>query len=88
MIGGADLVIAVLAVVGLPRLWREQRVFALWLLLGLAFLLVWPTKWPQYVLMVSAPIALAGALGLARLIEPLRSGAGGLRARWSAPPTG
>ena len=45
-----DLVITALAVTGLGRLWRERRVYALWLGLAFVFLLAWPTKWPQYVL--------------------------------------
>ena len=64
----ADLVITGLALVGLRRLWREQRTFALWLVIGLAFLLVWPTKWPQYVLVVSAPLSLAAGLGAGSLL--------------------
>ena len=68
----ADLLMAALAVVGLRPMWREHRVFALWLGIGLAFLLVWPTKWPQYVLLVSAPLSLAAGMGTALLLEPVR----------------
>ena len=35
-----DGAIAVLAAIGLPALWRRQRVFAFWLVLGIAFLLI------------------------------------------------
>ncbi len=55
--------IAALAAVGFGRLWREMRVFALWLLVGLFFLLLWPTKWPQYILVVTAPLSLSAAYG-------------------------
>ena len=69
-----DLAITLLALAGLGRLWRRQRVFALWLALGLGFLLVWSTKWPQYILLISAPMAVAAAEGLrAVAIEPLRA---------------
>ena len=77
----ADLLIAALAVMGLRPMWREHRVFALWLGLGLAFLLVWPTKWPQYVLLVSAPLSLAAGLGTGLIVEPVRRWLRGLRWR-------
>jgi ABC-type sugar transport system permease subunit len=68
-----DTLIAVFAGLGLGRLWRAYRVFALWLAIGLGFLLVWPTKWPQYILTITAPISLAAALGLqAAIWEPLQ----------------
>ncbi|HQV27034.1 MAG TPA: sugar ABC transporter permease [Thermoflexales bacterium] len=72
-----DLAITLLALAGLGRLWRRQRVYAWWLLLGLGFLLVWNTKWPQYILLVSVPMAVAAGEGLrAVLLEPLA-------ARWA-----
>jgi ABC-type sugar transport system permease subunit len=67
-----DLGIAILAGLGLPRLWRKQRVFALWFLMVLAFLLIWPTKWPQYVLMLTAPLTFSAAEGFQQFItEPI-----------------
>jgi hypothetical protein len=58
-----DTLIGLLGLAGLLRLWRSQRVFALWLILGVIFLLIWPTKWPQYMKTVSAPLCLAAAEG-------------------------
>ena len=70
---GLDLLIAILAGLGLRRLWQTQRVFAFWLVIGLGFLLVWPTKWPQYVLTISVPLALAAAEGFRGSVrEPLQ----------------
>ncbi len=43
-----DPLITIFAFIGLVRTWREKRLFALWLIIGLFFLLIWPTKWPQY----------------------------------------
>ena len=78
-----DLFITLLALAGLARLWRQQRVYAWWLLIGLGFLLVWNTKWPQYILLISVPMAVAAGEGLrAVVIEPLRA----RRARGAAPP--
>ncbi|MEI8333559.1 MAG: sugar ABC transporter permease, partial [Chloroflexota bacterium] len=66
-----DVFITLLALVGIGRLWRRERTWVLWLVVALGFLLVWPTKWPQYVLVLSAPLALAAAQGLrAVLVEP------------------
>ena len=66
-----DIVITALAAVGLRRTWREHRMFALWLGIGLAFLIVWPTKWPQYVLVISAPLSLAAAHGTRIALAPV-----------------
>jgi ABC-type sugar transport system permease subunit len=67
----ADLPITVLAAVGLRRLWQRQRVFALWLLLAFAFLVAWPTKWPQYLLVLSAPLSLSAGYGARMALEPV-----------------
>ncbi|MEM5773477.1 MAG: sugar ABC transporter permease [Anaerolineaceae bacterium] len=62
---------AVFAVFGLMRLWRKQRVMALWFGMALIFLLAWSTKWPQYTLILTAPFSMAAAEGFRALIgEP------------------
>ena len=67
-----DLFVSLLAVLGLRRLWARQPVFALWLVIALLFLLVWPTKWPQYILILTAPLSLSAAEGArAKLWQPL-----------------
>lgn len=67
-----DLFITLLAFFGLRDLWKKYRVVALWLGLMLLFLLVWSTKWPQYILTVSVPVSLAASLGMrAAIVEPL-----------------
>ncbi len=58
-----ELLYAVLAVLGFKNLWKTQRVQALWLMMALVFLLVWQTKWPQYILILTAPFSLAAAQG-------------------------
>jgi 4-amino-4-deoxy-L-arabinose transferase-like glycosyltransferase len=66
--------ISLLALLGLDRLWRKQRVYVLWLAVGLLFLLVWNTKWPHYILILTAPLCLAAAEGGQRLfVGPLRA---------------
>lgn len=67
-----DLYVLVFAIIGLPHLWRKQRIFALWLGLAFLFLLLWPTKWPQYVLTLLAPLSLSASAGLRYAVwEPL-----------------
>lgn len=57
-----DPLVLVLAALGVVLLWRRQRVFALWLAVGLAFVLIYSNKWPQYPLVVLAPICLSAGL--------------------------
>jgi hypothetical protein len=59
-----DTLIFVLAVLGLPRLFLHRRIFFYWLVVGLAFLLAWNTKWPQYTLIILAPFSMSAAEGL------------------------
>ncbi|MBI5034013.1 MAG: sugar ABC transporter permease [Chloroflexi bacterium] len=66
-----DVLIALFAIAGFQRLWQKSNVYALWFVIGLGFLLVWPTKWPQYILTLTVPLALAAAEGFASTIwEP------------------
>jgi len=76
-----DPLITLLALVGLVALWRRERIWVLWLAIGLVFLLVWQTKWPYYVLIVTAPLCRAAAEGVGVLVaRPLAA----LRARRGA----
>ena len=82
-----DLGIGILSVVGFRALWREHRVMALWLLFVLAFLVWWPTKWPQYTLTLLAPLCLAAGLGArAAILEPLAGLLASARQRFRARP--
>lgn len=67
----ADTFIAILAVIGFRRLWDRKRVFAIWLVFGLGVLLLWRTKWPQYILVVTAPLSLAAGEGVVTLWQGL-----------------
>lgn len=64
-----DPVLLVLAAFGAPALWRTQRVYAIWLGLGLLFLLVYSNRWPQYPLILLAPLCLSFALGVRELLQ-------------------
>ncbi len=81
-----DFVITVFAALGFRSLWGKQRVMALWLAIGLGFLLIWPTKWPQYVLTITVPWTVAAAEGLrVTVLVPIARRIRGLRERRSAP---
>jgi len=58
-----------LALIGLVPLARKRPVYAIWLGLGAVALLFWPTKWPQYLLTIAVPYALAGAAGAALIAK-------------------
>ncbi len=67
-----DLFISAFALVGLGRLWRRHRLMAIWLAVSLIVLLLWPTKWPQYTLILYVPLTVAAAEGIrAVVLEPL-----------------
>ncbi|MBI5565209.1 MAG: ABC transporter permease subunit [Chloroflexi bacterium] len=67
-----DAAIFLLAILGLRRLWRTHRLYALWLIVAVAFLFYWPTKWPQYVLILTVPLSLAASEGLhGNVLEPI-----------------
>ncbi|HEY4692344.1 MAG TPA: sugar ABC transporter permease [Bellilinea sp.] len=77
-----DPLIAILAFIGIGGTWRKQRVFALWLVIGFAFLLVWPTKWPQYLITLTVPLCYSASEGLKTLvIQPIQLWIGNLRTR-------
>lgn len=79
-----DLPITVLAVLGVRRAWRTQPALVLWLGLVLAFLLVWNTKWPQYILMLLFPLCYLAGEGTHGLWERLWAW---LKPRLSVRPT-
>ncbi len=58
-----DTLIFILAVAGLPAFFQKNKPMFIWLGVGLIFLLVWGTKWPQYVLLILAPFCLSAAYG-------------------------
>ncbi len=45
---------------------KEKRWTAIWFFVGLIFLLVWPTKWPQYTLILSPVLAIIAGKTLQR----------------------
>ena len=67
-----DLPISILAIIGLPRLFKKNSLFFVWLVLSIAFLLVWSAKWPQYTMLVVTPLCLSASEGFHMIvIDPL-----------------
>jgi hypothetical protein len=69
---GVDGVIFLLALVGLYWEWRERRWVVVWIATSLLFLLLWPTKWPQYTLVLTPALCLAAASALTRAFRWLQ----------------
>lgn len=63
-----DGLTAALGVAGVAAMWTahggRRRVVVLWWAIGLIFLLLWSTKWPQYSLIMTVPACLCAAEGL------------------------
>ena len=69
---GFDGLIAMLAAGGLVLEWKKSRWLAVWLLSGLLFLLLWPTKWPQYTLVMLPAMCMLAAPALRIAYRKLR----------------
>lgn len=76
--GAVVLVLPPLAAIGMVRAWRTRPVWAAWACFGVAFLLVWNTKWAQYLLLVLPALAVCAAEAPAVLASAARR----LWARW------
>lgn len=59
-----DGLIFIFALVGFARTWYKDRFIAIWLLVDVFLLLVWRTKWPQYILVATAPLSFVAAQGI------------------------
>ncbi len=67
--GGFDGLIGLLAVWGIKWEWKNRRWLVIWLAFGVLFLLLWPTKWPQYALTVTPPLCIMAAESIHRFIR-------------------
>jgi hypothetical protein len=81
-----DRLIALLALVGLPVLWKRERFYFIWLVTGLVLLLLWPTKWPQYSLIIMAPLCISASQGARMIFSWVKTLT--LRALNKSAPTG
>jgi ABC-type sugar transport system permease subunit len=63
-----DTIIALLALAGIKPAWRKNSIIVVWLVVAFVFLLVWPTKWPQYILVLTVPLSFTAAEGFRAVI--------------------
>ncbi|HEY9076228.1 MAG TPA: hypothetical protein VIO61_06775 [Anaerolineaceae bacterium] len=56
--------ISALGFLGLPLAWKQYRPVAIWWLVAMFFLLLWATKWDQYILIVLPAMCFQAALSL------------------------
>ena len=82
-----DTLIFALTLVGIPLLCRRRPVYVLWLLLGVGVLLLWPTRWPQYSLIVGAPLCLSAGTLVTAGVEWLDQHTGIVRTLRALAPT-
>jgi 4-amino-4-deoxy-L-arabinose transferase-like glycosyltransferase len=59
-----DLPIFLLAAIGLPRLLKKRPFYFGWLVIAVAFLFLWNTKWPPYGLIAVVPMCVAATEGI------------------------
>ncbi len=69
---GFDGFIFWLAVFGLRVEWQKRLWVLVWLISGVSFLLLWPTKWPQYSLIVIPAVCLAAADEIPLIVQWVR----------------
>jgi 4-amino-4-deoxy-L-arabinose transferase-like glycosyltransferase len=67
-----DVVITALAVAGVWSELKKRPWAVVWAVFVLLVLLAWPTKWPQYTLLLKPALCLVGATGLIFLVERAR----------------
>jgi hypothetical protein len=70
-VGWLDLLLLPAAALGVPFAARHRPVWLAWAVVGLIFLLAWPSKWPQDTLLVRTPLTVLAGLGLVSLKDRL-----------------
>jgi hypothetical protein len=65
--GATVWVLLPLAAIGLRATLRQRPVWASWALVGLVFLVLWPTKWAQYLLLVLPALSVCAGMGVSTL---------------------
>ncbi len=69
---GLDGPIFLLALPGLYWEWRKRRWVVVWIVTSLVLLLLWPTKWPQYTLVLTPALCLAASSAVRHLYHLVR----------------
>jgi hypothetical protein len=56
--------ISFIALFGLPLIWIKQRPYAIWLGISIVFLLLWGSKWDQYIMIAIPTVCLSASLAI------------------------
>lgn len=80
-----DWAILILTFLGFSRAWNKESFIAIWLLVGSVMLFLWPTKWPQYLIVLTAPMCLIAAEGFRLVWDGFRSYLISFRRKREAP---
>jgi ligand-binding sensor domain-containing protein len=86
---GIDGLIFILAAIGMYREWRARRWLPLWIIMGLVALFLWPTKWPQYTLLIIPGLCLVAgptAMSIFHWISEKEDYYGFLKEMFPSPP--
>lgn len=67
-----NVVVFVLGWLGLPRLYRVNRIYFAWFVCSLLFLVIWRTKWNQYSLILIPPLCLSAGFFMSAIVRWLR----------------
>ncbi|HAV76931.1 MAG TPA: hypothetical protein DCX53_06205 [Anaerolineae bacterium] len=59
-----DGLIFIFAMLGIASTWKKDRFIAIWLFVDLFLLLIWRTKWAQYILVATVPLSFLAAEGV------------------------
>ncbi|NDJ87045.1 MAG: phospholipid carrier-dependent glycosyltransferase [Chloroflexi bacterium] len=59
-----DLILLALVIIGAMNTLREPSILVWWFFGMMAFLMVWPTQWPQHTMLVIVPYSFVAATGL------------------------
>ena len=69
---GFDGLIFLFGLAGIKSQWQERRWVIVWMLSGMLLLLLWPTRWPQYTLVVLPAFCFSASAAIPRLIQWIR----------------
>jgi hypothetical protein len=69
---GFDGLIFLFSLLGFWLCWKQQRWVTIWAITNMLVLLIWPTKWPQYSLVVIPAFCLAASTAISFTYEKIR----------------
>ncbi len=65
----SGLVLLILGYLGLPLTVFRKPLVALWITIYTLFLILWPVKWPQYLLLLTIPLSLSSSILIIEIVR-------------------